>query len=75
MTILHGVKDDGEKGSMNFEETLKKHETKPSKNEFGESEMLKWWLDKDYLGIPGEKTISKDMAEDEITDMIYRDIG
>lgn len=31
-----------------FEETLKRHQTKPNCNEFGEEAMRKWWREKDF---------------------------
>ncbi len=36
-----------------FEETLKRHQTKPNRSEFGEAQMREWWLENDALsGIP-----------------------
>lgn len=32
-----------------FEETLKRHQTKPNCNEFGEEAMRKWWREKDFF--------------------------
>lgn len=34
-----------------FEETLKRHQTKPNCNEFGEEAMRKWWREKDFSGV------------------------
>ena len=34
-----------------FEETLKRHATKPIAQEWGEAEMRKWWRKKDFLKI------------------------
>ncbi len=31
-----------------FEETLKRHQTKPNCHEFGEKEMRRWWKEKDF---------------------------
>ena len=31
-----------------FEETVKRHKTRPKSNEFGEKEMRSWWVEKDY---------------------------
>ena len=36
-----------------FEETLKRHQTKPNCNEFGEEAMRKWWREKDFSGCRG----------------------
>lgn len=57
-----------------FEETLRRHNTKPNKDEFGEEAMRRWWLEKDYLNVAGEKTIDEHMAEDEIVEMMYRSL-
>jgi hypothetical protein len=56
-----------------FEETLRRHNTKPNKDEFGEEEMRRWWIEKDYLGVTGEVTLDGEMSEDEIVEKIYTD--
>ena len=38
-----------------FEETLKRHQTKPNCNEFGEEAMRKWWREKDFSGVLMER--------------------
>lgn len=43
-----------------FEETLKRHQTKINRAEFGEARMRDWWQEKDYLEIIGEETITED---------------
>lgn len=58
-----------------FEETLARHVTKSNAHEFGEKEMREWWNEKDYLGIPGEKILHKDMGIEEIVRQIITDIG
>ncbi len=46
-----------------FEETLKRHQTKPNCREFGEEAMRRWWREKDFsdvlneVGITSEKDI------------------
>ena len=57
-----------------FEETLRRHKAKPNANEFGETEMKRWWKEKDYINIFSEQMISKDMTEDEIVEMILQNI-
>lgn len=46
-----------------FEETLKRHQTKPNCHEFGEEAMRGWWLEKDYSNILNERsiTVEKDL--------------
>lgn len=34
-----------------FEETVKRHLTKPNCMDFGEEAMKRWWREKDYIGI------------------------
>lgn len=57
-----------------FEETLRRHRTKPNCHEFGEAEMREWWKEKDYLGTPGEVLINETMGQDEIVQMIISDV-
>lgn len=54
-----------------FEETLRRHETKPNCNEFGERDMRRWWKEKDFIGSIPEKILTKEMGLDETVDMIY----
>ncbi len=58
-----------------FEETLNRHKKRGKVNEFGESEMRSWWNEKDYLGVPNEKTITKESPQEEIVREILNDIG
>lgn len=37
--------------------------------------MRSWWNDKDYLGVPNEKTIRKDSTQEEVVQEILNDIG
>lgn len=55
---------------LSFEETLKRHITKPNAHEFGEKEMRRWWSRKDYLGVENELRISEDQSEQQIVDRI-----
>lgn len=59
---------------ISFEETVRRHATKPNAHEFGESEMRQWWKDQDILDVPGERRIGEQLTQAEIVDMIYRDI-
>lgn len=59
---------------VSFEETVRRHATKPNAHEFGESEMRQWWKDQDVLDVPGEQPIGEKLAQAEIVDMIYRDV-
>jgi adenylate kinase family enzyme len=57
-----------------FEETLKRHKTKPNTNDYGEAEMKQWWNDKDYLAIKQEKHFDHKQSEDQIVQTILEDI-
>ena len=57
-----------------FEETLKRHMTKPNAHEFGEKEMREWWAEHDYLGADGEIIITHEPSADEIVARIFRDV-
>lgn len=58
-----------------FEETLRRHHTKPNAHEFGEQEMREWWKDKDYLGLPGEHIISHSASAEDIVERMLQDIA
>ena len=78
--MLHRLLNDfqGEKliyyFDISFEETVRRHATKPNAHEFGESEMRQWWKDQDVLGVPGERRIGEQLTQVEIIDMICRDV-
>ena len=59
---------------VSFEETVRRHATKPSAHEFGESEMRQWWKDQDVLNVPDEQRIGEQLSQAEIVDLIYRDV-
>lgn len=60
---------------ISFEETLRRHVSKSNANEFGEKEMREWWKEKDYLVVKNEKIIPESMNEDEILNMIIKDLS
>ena len=78
--MLHRLLNDfqGEKliyyFDVSFEETVRRHATKPNAHEFGVSEMRQWWKDQDALGVPGEQRIGEQLAQAEIVDTVRRDI-
>lgn len=60
---------------LSFEETLRRHETKQNKHEFGKKEMRQWWREKDFLGVQGERTLSEKLSQDDIVQQILIDVG
>lgn len=59
---------------LSFEETLKRHQTKPNCHEFGENEMRRWWREKDFSEALNEKRITSDKSFESIVAEIYREI-
>ena len=54
-----------------FEETLKRHQTRSNKYDFGEAEMLDWWIEKDYIGFIAEKPIYENESLEAVAEKIY----
>lgn len=53
-----------------FEETMKRHQTKPNANEFGEEEMSEWWREKDFLSNIEEVIIDEKQTQNDIVTFI-----
>lgn len=58
-----------------FEETLKRHQTKPNRADFGESDMRRWWLEKDYIGLIPEKTFGADVTLERAVEIVGEDVA
>lgn len=58
-----------------FEETLKRHKTRAKSEEFGEKEMREWWVEKDYVDILDEVTITEDKDKETIVQEVYSAIS
>ena len=52
-----------------FEETLRRHQTKPNCNDFGEEAMRRWWRDKDFSDVLNEQVIT---AEKDIQTIVRK---
>ena len=57
-----------------FEETLRRHNTKQVKFDFGEEDMRRWWREKDYIEIIKETIITKEMTIEQALKIITTDI-
>ncbi len=57
-----------------FEETLKRHQTRPKCREFGEEAMRRWWIEKDYSNVLHESTITMEKDLESIVAEIYSEI-
>lgn len=49
-----------------FDETLRRHNTRQKRNDFGEAEMREWRREKDYLGVSHEVILGEGLSEDEL---------
>lgn len=58
-----------------FEETLRRHQTKPNREDFGEKEMRRWWVEKDFINIIPEKLIPPQMSLSDTLKMISSDLS
>jgi hypothetical protein len=56
-----------------WDETLRRHETRPQAAEFGIDEMREWYRAGDQLGFAGERIISQESTLDETVDLILRE--
>ena len=56
---------------LSFEETLKRHQTKPNCHEFGEEAMRRWWREKDFSDILNEVSITAEKSMESIVNNIY----
>lgn len=57
-----------------FEETLCRHETKPNRNDFGEADMRRWWVEKDLLPNIRETILTKELSLEDAVEQIFRDV-
>lgn len=60
--------------SVSFEETLRRHQTKPNAREFGEVQMREWYIENDTLGVPNEKLITDEQPQEEVMALVLRDL-
>ena len=58
-----------------FEETLRRHQTKPNCREFGEEAMRRWWREKDFSDVLNEKSITYEKDLESIVAEIYSAIS
>lgn len=57
---------------LSFEETLRRHQTKPNRAEFGEKELRDWWREKDFSDALQEQILPPEKNAEEIVEEIYR---
>ena len=71
---LYGTKIHAYYFDIPFEETLKRHQTKPNCHSFGEEEMRTWWCEKDFSNVLNEVTITEEKEIESIVSDIYDSI-
>ncbi|WP_156289911.1 kinase [Oceanobacillus salinisoli] len=59
---------------LSFEETVKRHNTRSKKMEFGEDSLRAWWTPNDYLGVDKETTLTKDMSQNDVLKLILNQL-
>lgn len=57
-----------------FDETLRRHNTKGNKYDFGEEDMRRWWNEKDFIGFIKEKVLTAELTLDDAVELILSDI-
>jgi len=60
---------------IDFDETLRRHATKATAAEYGETEMRAWWNDHDYLHTQNECLLPADASADAIVGRICADVA
>ena len=59
---------------LSFQETVRRHNSRSKKTEFGEESLRDWWNAEDYLRVDGEVQLTDEMTQDEIVEMILEQI-
>jgi len=59
---------------LSFEETVKRHNSRPKKMEFGEDSLRAWWNSKDYLGVDKETKFTDEMSQNEVLQLILSQV-
>ena len=59
---------------LSFEETLKRHQTRSQRQEFGADKMARWWKDSDTSDALNEKIFRAEISLQQAVDFILSDI-
>ncbi|MCH5285935.1 MAG: kinase [Christensenellaceae bacterium] len=59
---------------ISFEETLRRHETRPQRTQFGPEHMRSWWLDHDLTSVFTEAIIPEPSSLEETVARIIADV-
>ena len=56
---------------LTFEETLRRHNSRAKKDEFGEESLRAWWNSNDVLSVENEMVFKDEQTEDEVMNIIF----
>ncbi|MER2169262.1 MAG: kinase [Psychrobacillus psychrodurans] len=59
---------------LSFEETVKRHNSRTKKFEFGEDSLRAWWNPNDYLSVEGEIILTDEMSQSDVFELILDQI-
>jgi adenylate kinase family enzyme len=59
---------------LSFQETVRRHNSRSKRTEFGEDSLRDWWNTEDYLRVDGEVQLTDEMTQDEIVEMILEQL-
>lgn len=59
---------------LEFDETVRRHLTRPKHHEFGKEALERWWIDKDYSPLLDEQTLTQEQSLEKVANMILDDI-
>lgn len=59
---------------LSFEETVKRHNFRTKKDEFGEDSLRAWWNPNDYLGVDKETILTNEMSQNEVLQLILSQV-
>jgi adenylate kinase family enzyme len=59
---------------LSFQETVRRHNSRSKRTEFGEDSMRDWWNAEDYIRVDGEVQLTDEMTQDEIVEIILKQI-
>lgn len=60
---------------LSFQETVKRHNTRSKRLEFGEDSLRFWWTPNDYLGVAGERKLTNEMSQQDIVMLVINQLG
>lgn len=59
---------------LSFEETVKRHNSRSKKFEFGEASLRAWWNANEYLGVDGDVKLTDEMSQSDVFELILSQI-